>query len=179
MIMFRWLYLISLYFVSGNVSADNFSFYSKEPLNLYSDHWWDSLPFSGKKEALLIHDIFIVSFDLDKKFPAWIAYKLSPALVWGKLKAERKYVKDPLLSSGSSLVYKDWAGASNCDGTVKQGYDKAHLAPLGSFKFSPFSYQAQYLTNIVPQRRNFNQGPWRYLEERVRAFVKKGNEVKI
>ena len=153
--------------------------FDKELAPIYSHHWLGKLPFSSKKDVLLIHDIFVISFNLEKKFPSWTAYKLSPALVWGKLKAERKYIADPLLSFGSSLNYKDWTGASNCDGKIKQGYDKAHLAPLGSFKSSPFAYQAQYLTNITPQRRNLNQGPWRILEEKVRAFVKKGNEVRI
>lgn len=151
----------------------------KEPLNIYSDHWFGKLPYTDKGEALLIHDIFVIAFSLNKKTPLWTAYKLSPSFVWGKLKAERKYVEDPLLLSGSSLIYKDWKGASNCDGNNKRGYDKAHLAPLGSFKASLHAYQAQYLTNIVPQRRNLNQGPWRILEEKTRSFVKKGHEVKI
>ena len=145
---------------------------------IYSHHWWGKLPLR-KQDQILAHDIFMISFDRDKKFPAWTAYKLSPSLVWGHLKAERKYKEDPLLPQGSSLTYKDWKGASNCDGRNKQGYDKSHLAPLGSFKFSVHAYQAQYLTNIVPQRRNLNQGPWRLLEEKVRAFVKRGHEVKI
>ncbi|MCY4321062.1 MAG: DNA/RNA non-specific endonuclease [Bdellovibrionaceae bacterium] len=152
---------------------------SKEYFNIYSDHWWGALPLKNNKDKILIHDIFIISFDTDKKFPTWLMYKLSPSLVWGKLKAERKYVADPLLFPNSSLTYKDWRGASNCDGKLKEGYDKAHLAPLGSFKSSVSAYEAQYLTNLVPQRRNLNQGPWRVLEEKVRAFVKKGHEVKI
>ena len=107
-----------------------------------------------------------------------MAYHLSPALVWGELKAERKYIQDPLLSPNHSLKFKDYKGASSCDGQGK-GYDKGHLAPLGSFKASPYIYQAQYLSNIVPQTRKLNQGPWKTLEERVRNFVKKGNAVRI
>ena len=177
----KFVFCLSLFFIFSSSFSASFvspSLSSKES-HIYSEHWWGALPFRAEKKALLIHDIFVISFDLDKKFPAWVAYKLSPALVWGKLKAERKYVKDPLLAFNSSLNYKDWTGASNCDRQVKQGYDKAHLAPLGSFKSSPFAYQAQYLTNIAPQRRNLNQGPWRLLEEKVRAFVKQGNELKI
>ena len=144
-----------------------------------SKHWFGRLPLpKNNKNPLLIHDIFIISFDLEKKFPLWVAYHLSPMLVWGNLKEERKYVLDPLLSPAQSLSFKNYKGASNCDGKTS-GYDKGHLAPLGSFKASPFAYQAQYLSNIVPQRRALNQGPWKQLEERVRSFVKKGNEVRI
>lgn len=146
---------------------------------IYSKHWFGRLPLPGdRKNPLLIHDIFIISFDLKKKFPLWIAYHLSPAIVWGDLKAERKYILDPFLSPTQSLSLKDYKGASNCDGK-KAGYDKGHLAPLGSFKASAHIYQAQYLSNIVPQMRKLNQGPWRVLEEQVRDFVKKGNELRI
>ena len=169
--LFYIFFLLFAHFVFGKLPA--------KTVNIYSDHWFGSLPHKDKKETLLIHDIFIISFDLDKKFPLWTAYKLSPSVVWGKLKAERKYKEDPLLPLGSTLAYRDWKGASNCDGNNKSAYDKAHLAPLGSFKSSLHAYQAQYLTNIVPQRRNLNQGPWRLLEEKTRAFVKKGHEVKI
>ena len=156
---------------------------SKKPVaqntEIYSKHWFGALPLpKHSKTPLLIHDIFTISFDVEKKFPLWIAYHLSPAIVWGKLKEERKYIKDPLLSLYPSLSLKDYKGASNCDGK-KAGYDKGHLAPLGSFKASPYAYQTQYLSNIVPQSRKLNQGPWRKLEERVRNFVKKGNEVRI
>ena len=115
---------------------------------------------------------------LQKNSLCGTAYQLSPALVWGELKAERKYIQDPLLSPNQSLKFKDYKGASNCDGK-SAGYDKGHLAPLGSFKASPYIYQAQYLSNIVPQARKLNQGPWKTLEEQVRVFVKKGNVVRI
>ena len=140
----------------------------------YSHHWWGALPASKK---LLIHDIFIISFDPDKQLAEWTAYRLSPSVVWGELKSERKYKTDPLFPE--SLSYKDYAGASDCDKKVKRGYDKGHLAPLGSFKGSLFSYQAQYLTNIAPQKRDLNQGAWQRLESYIRSFVKTGKEVKI
>ena len=179
-------FLLSLVIFSFNISlAENISSlptgWPKGAQNtiIRSKHWFGSLPLpKDNKNPLLIHDIFIISFDLEKKFPLWIAYHLSPALVWGNLKEERKYVLDPLLSPAQSLRFKDYKGASNCDGK-KLGYDKGHLAPLGSFKASPFAYQAQYLSNIVPQTRALNQGPWRKLEEQVRSFVKKGNEARI
>ena len=145
----------------------------------YSKHWFGELPQPrGSQKLLLIHDIFIISFDLEKKFPSWVAYHLSPDLAWGGLKLRRKYVLDPLLSPSQSLTFEDYKGASRCD-NKKTGYDKGHLAPLGSFKNSVHAYQAQYLSNIIPQTRKLNQGPWRRLEEQVRDFVKRGNKVRI
>ena len=173
----KFYFLFYAFFILISFSAYGNS--SKESLDIYSEHWFGKAPIRDKKDLLLIQDIFITSFNLNTKLPVWMAYKLSPSFVWGKLKAERKYKPNPLLSVSSALVYADWKGASNCDGNNKSGYDKAHLAPLGSFKSSLYAYQAQYLTNIVPQRRNLNQGPWRFLEEKVRAFTKRGHEVKV
>ena len=165
----RGIVFLSLFLFSAGSLAKNPSIYSR--------HWFGRLPLiKGDKNLLLIHDIFIISFDQEKKFPTWVAYRLSPDLVWGDIKADRKYIPDPLL--GPSLNFKDYKGASHCDGK-KSGYDKGHLAPLGSFKASAFIYQAQYLSNIVPQSRALNQGPWRKLEERIRSFVKKGHSVRI
>lgn len=158
----------------------------------YSKHWFGAKPYIKNKNLsqhqsqkntknfkqndqniLLIYDLFIILFDTDKKFTRWIAYHLSPDLIWGKLKVRRNYQSDPYLSANKSLSKKHYIGAS------KFGYDRGHLAPLGSFKNSTFSYQAQYLSNIVPQSRDLNQGPWHALEIAIREFVKKGHELKI
>ena len=97
----------------------------------------------------------------------------------GQLKARRDYVLDPYLSLSESLTLKDYKGASTCDGPKRIGYDKGHLAPVGSFKNTASAFQAQYLSNIVPQTRNLNQGPWRRLEEQVRKVVLKGRSARI
>ena len=180
LIILFFLFTIGLY-SSGTFTKQNLqpAKSSEQNTTIYSKHWFGKLPLlENNKKPLLIHDIFITFFDLEKKFPVWTAYHLSPAVVWGNLKEERKYISDPLLPSTQTLTVKHYKGASRCDGK-HPGYDKGHLAPLGSFKASPFAYQAQYLSNIVPQTKKLNQGPWRRLEEQVRTFVKKGNELKI
>ena len=146
------------------------------PARIYSRHW-DDFPVHGPgeetKSILLFHDLFVLSFNPETRFPDWIAYQLSPSLVWGFLQEDRSWKPDPLLPSFLSLSPKDYKGAS------KWGYDRGHLAPKGSFKGSVFAYQAQYVTNLVPQKRNLNQGPWRILEETVRRVVLRGYSVRI
>lgn len=169
----KHIYKIFLIWILSSTSfafgGSNFPFYSK--------HWFGEIPqdqeHAFQSQSLLIYDIFVISFDREKKFSRWVAYSLSPSVVWGFLKAERDYKKDQYLTSQQALTPQDYKGASQF------GYDRGHLAPLGSFKGSVFIYQAQYTTNLVPQKRDLNQGPWRVLEEKVRAFVKKGHEVKI
>lgn len=150
---------------------------------IYSHQWFDLMPwFSEGESLLLIHRIFVVSFSRERGFPDWIAYELNPQVVWGSLKSERVLKSDPLLVKAlksipgkmkEPLTPKDYKGASAF------GYDRGHLAPKGSFKGSLFAFEAQYMTNIVPQRRDLNQGPWRVLEERIRQFVLEGNRLKV
>ncbi len=147
---------------------------------IYSKHWYGNRPLSkgsDKKEMLLIYDLFTVSFDANKKFARWLAYQLSPNVVWGFLKEERFFKKDLHLLDNShanlALGSKVYKGANQFN------YEKGHLAPLGSFKASAFSYQLQYLSNIVPQKRSLNRGPWKHLESKVKKFVNKGHELRI
>ena len=154
-------------------------------LPIYSRHWFDSTPWFSKKENILLaHHIFFISFNVTTGFPDWVAYELTPHIVWGNLKAERTLKSDPLLAKALKnplvkrqvkipLSFKDYKGASSF------GYDKGHLAPKGSFKGSLFAFEAQYMTNIVPQNRDLNQGPWKTLEEQIRQLVLRGNSVKI
>ena len=146
-----------------------------ESSSLYSKHWYGKQPFreTKKKNPLLIYDLFIISFDLETRFPDWVAYNLSPSILWGGLREKRDYKKDPYLSFKEGLRKEDYKGISSF------AYDRGHFAPLGSFKGSVFAYQAQYLSNIVPQKRDLNQGPWRLLEEAVRRFSLKGHEVRV
>lgn len=148
---------------------------------IYSQHWFGPLPLlsSDHNKPLLFHDIFVILFDPEKRFPVYLAYRLNPHLIWGELKTERKYIQDPLLPSPSmGLSANDYKGASRCDGRGR-GYDRGHLAPRSAFKGTEFASQAQYLTNIVPQRRDLNQGPWQKLDILIHNFVKDGNEVRI
>ena len=135
---------------------------------------WRSFPVQrdaarAAKNILIIHDLFALSFNSDTRLPDWTAYQLSPSSVWGFLQEERRWRADPLLPAALSFSAGVYKGASSF------GYDKGHLAPKGSFKGSPSAYQAQYMTNLVPQMRNLNQGPWRRLEEAVRRAVFAGS----
>jgi len=170
------VYLLGCVFTL-NVSA-------KTPL-IYSEHWYGSQPTSQKRyssqEILLVHNLFTASFDLQKKFSRWVAYKLSPHLVWGFLKEKRDFQIDIHLASSYPknlfLDSKDYKGHTK--GALGFKYDRGHLAPLGSFKGSVFAYELQYLSNIVPQNRNLNRQAWRNLETEIRSFVKKGNELRV
>ena len=150
------------------------------PPEIYSRHWPGPLPVlpSDSDNPLLIHDVFVILFDREKSFPVYLAYRLNPNVIWGELKTERKYIRDPLLPPPMGLSADDYKGAGRCDGRG-MGYDRGHLAPRSAFKGTRFASQAQYLSNIVPQRRRLNQGPWNKLDLLIKDFVTSGQEAWI
>ena len=125
------------------------------------------------KSLFVFYDLYVVSFDPIKKLPHWAAYRLTPSEVWGSLREERKWLKDPFLSTSVTAQNRHYKKASQWN------YDRGHLVPKGSFKGSVYAYQTQYMTNLVPQNRDLNRGAWQVLEKKIRQFVIKGNEVQV
>ena len=159
-------------FVSFSLGSNESSSLQK----IYSHHWQGSMPYykndTSRSYKILIHYPFSIRLNLKTNLADWVAYELNPNKVWGFSKQRREWKQDPFLKKGS-LSDKDYKGAS------RYGYDRGHLAPLGSFKGSALSYQHQYLTNIAPQKKSLNRGPWKKLEDQIRKFVLKGKEVKV
>jgi len=166
---------IAFIFTSAFCTLTNAS--TENDLPIYSHHWYGRLPYYKDEDKrsykILIHNLFTVRFNLKTQLADWVAYKLTPHLVWGYLKERRQWQIDPLLKKEESLEDKDYRGASQFH------YDRGHFAPLGSFKGSALAYEVQYLTNVVPQKRELNRGIWKRLEEKIRSYVKKGYEVKV
>jgi endonuclease G len=55
--------------------------------------------------------------------------------------------------------------------------DRGHMAPLASVAGSPLFRQVNIYTNIVPQKKDLNGGPWGRLEAKVRGLVDKFGHV--
>ena len=144
-------------------------------LEIHSDHWIGGYPL-GMPESndLIIRRIYALSNNDETKFADWVAYKLTPVEVMGKLDLHRKWRADPFLNKNETLEPSpdDYKGANKA-----HNYDRGHQAPLGSFKGSLWASETNILSNITPQKADLNQGPWKNLEEAVRKFVKKGNTV--
>jgi endonuclease G, mitochondrial len=143
-------------------------------LEIHSDHFIGGYPAGmSKSNDLVIRRGYALSNNDSKKFADWVAYKLTPVEVWGTLDLERKWRADPFLSNSETLEPSpnDYKNASSKD------YDRGHQAPLASFKGSLHASDVNYFSNITPQKKNLNQGPWKRLEEEVRGFVKKGNVI--
>jgi len=58
-------------------------------------------------------------------------------------------------------------------------FDRGHQAPLASFKNHPKWHVVNYLSNITPQKKDLNRGPWKNLESAERKLVSQYREAYV
>ncbi len=116
-----------------------------------------------RKEQIIYHEGFTLSYNSDYRISNWVAYELTADEVKTKA-AERasKFIPDPKVK-GATAVDSDYRGS---------GYDRGHLAPAGDMRWSHESMQASfYFSNICPQDRGLNAGVWNDLEKQCRRWA--------
>ena len=75
---------------------------------------------------------------------------------------EDNFRPDPEIPTGSATL-ADYRGF---------GFDRGHLAPAADMAFSVKTMdESFYMSNMSPQRSEFNRGIWKSLEEQVRSFA--------
>lgn len=144
-----------------------------EPPEIHCKHFFWGYP-SGAPTTndLIIREALALSNNDDTKLADWVCYRLDPSMIWDATDPERKWRADPWLDPSETLEEEDYKDAS-----AELQVDRGHQAPLASFKSTLFSRQTNYLSNITPQKKDLNQGPWKNLEESVRDLVRTNLEV--
>ncbi|MFW5643270.1 MAG: DNA/RNA non-specific endonuclease [Alkalispirochaeta sp.] len=165
--MIRWALVILLFAVVPQFPGAQ---------EIHSEHFYFGMPAGTPRENdLIIRDLYALSANETTRFADWVAYRLTPAEVWGDLDLEREWRADPWLDDDERL---EPSGPDDYGGAYRAyRYDRGHLAPLGSFVGSPAASSVNYYSNIVPQTAQLNRGPWRILEETVRELVLGYHEV--
>ncbi|MDD5529054.1 MAG: DNA/RNA non-specific endonuclease [bacterium] len=102
--------------------------------------------------------------------PEWVAYKLTAEMTKGTCKRTDNFRPDSMVKTGSAEPsdYKN------------SGYDRGHLAPAGDMKWSEKAMsESFYMSNMSPQKPDFNRGVWEKLEEQVRQWAKDNQEIYV
>lgn len=115
---------------------------------------------------IIIRDIYILSSNDSTKFADWVAYRVTKDTIGQTQK--RTWKPDPWLADDETLEPEDYDGAFAALKT-----DRGHQAPLASFTATPNWKTTNYLSNITPQKNDLNRGPWKKLEDAVRALAEK------
>lgn len=111
------------------------------------------------------HKYYTMSYSEEHEQPEWVAYEITRDQFQGKgIKRTDDFRSDPKVKT-KSATKGDYRGS---------GYDRGHLVPAGDMTFNEEAMsETFYMSNMSPQKRNFNGGIWRELEETTRDWAKK------
>lgn len=120
---------------------------------------------------LLEYDHFTISFSPKFKQAEWAAWVVTKESL--RIPNQRRktfFTEDPNLKS-TVLSPFDYKGS---------GYQRGHLVPAADVSYDSNSMaQSHYMTNMSPQKRAFNNGIWRELEQNTREWAWKYGKVYV
>lgn len=114
------------------------------------------------------HNYYTLSYNEKWEQAEWVAYELKKEYIKKNSFKRPFFIEDPKVKTISA----DWRNFKN------SGFDKGHLCPAGDMQFSILAYNDTFYTsNISPQDRGFNGGIWNRLEEKVRYWAERYDDV--
>ena len=126
----------------------------------------------GRREQVIEHMAYSVSYNDNWKLPNWVAYELTKIETMGEEERCNSFSPDPKVK-GAAVVHDDY--------TRNPGkYDRGHMAPAADMKWSEQAMRESFYTsNICPQNANLNRGDWNDIEELVREYAQQYESVYV
>ncbi|TDE45409.1 DNA/RNA non-specific endonuclease [Flavobacterium rhamnosiphilum] len=149
----------SKYYLKANTNQ----FDSSENIETSIAEMFDFLPTSTTNQVVK-HQYYTLSYNEVHEQAEWVAYELKKNYIKNNNFKRPFFIEDAKVKTGSA----DWRNYKNTR------YDKGHLCPAGDMEFALDAYNETFFTsNISPQVRNFNNGVWNRLEQKVRYWAVK------
>jgi len=125
---------------------------------------------SGKR-FIIKHNYYTLQYDEETEQPDWVSYTVTKDMILsGHVKRTDDFRVDPWVPTGSATP-QDY---------YKSGYDKGHLCPAGDMAFSKEAMsETFYMSNMSPQKPEFNRGGWKRLEEKERKWAVEDGSISI
>ncbi|MBN2788953.1 MAG: DNA/RNA non-specific endonuclease [Candidatus Delongbacteria bacterium] len=112
----------------------------------------------------------VLGYNEKRKNPDWVSYHITKEYISGKkFLDKRKFKSDPTIEDRSRVRTSDYTNS---------GYDRGHLAAQADMRGRDLQCESEscYLTNIAPQKPDFNRKTWLNLENAVRKWTEKYGE---
>jgi endonuclease G len=118
---------------------------------------------NNRKEQLINHEGFTISYNSDFRIANWTSYELTADEAKAEeVKRATRFFPDPEVK-GVSATNDDYKYS---------GYDRGHLVPAGDMKWSKEGMRASfYFSNICPQNKELNSGLWHNIEKQCRTWA--------
>ena len=134
-----------------------------EPIPTTGDY--DNLAYGvpGPADTIINREGYALGYIEYHEQPAWVIYRMTDTEAKTKATSRNdNFREDPAIPSGSATL-ADYRGS---------GYDRGHLAPAADMAYSVKTMdESFYMSNMSPQRGEFNRGIWKDLEAQVRDFA--------
>jgi endonuclease G, mitochondrial len=103
--------------------------------------------------------------------PNWVSWELNTSYLGSTARQDDFRPDTTLPASVPQASLADYSGS---------GYDRGHMCPSADRTLTvAANQQTFFLTNMIPQAANNNQGPWADLENDLRTLVRSGKELFI
>lgn len=126
-----------------------------------------------RKEQVIFHTAYTVSFNASHKIPNWVAWELSREHAGGSHARSDNFRTDPKVRSGACPEPSDYQYSV-------YKYERGHMCPAADNKWSPVAMdECFYMSNMCPQKRELNAGAWNTLEDKCRIWARRWGRVYI
>jgi len=117
------------------------------------------------------HTYYTLSYNEAFEQANWVYYTLTDSMVINSGEERSNSFKMDKMVVTYSAKSSDY---------TKSGYDRGHLCPAADMGFNPVAMEESFLmSNISPQKPEFNRGIWKELETEVREWAKKEHKLYI
>ncbi|MBO6949736.1 MAG: DNA/RNA non-specific endonuclease [Rhodospirillales bacterium] len=128
--------------------------------------------FSGTRIVELAQAHWLTGYDVKRRLPLWVAYRLTSHDVAKKRKRTQCFRPDPRVAIND--------GGTVCASYKGDGMDRGHMVPSADMTRSERAMVNSYIfTNIAHQYPGFNRTLWRDLEIRVRTMARISGEIYV
>lgn len=126
---------------------------------------------SNFNDYLSVKPGYVISYNGSRKVPNWVSWQLNTSYLGSTPRQDDFRIDGTLPGSMPQATLADYSGS---------GYDRGHMCPSADrTKTVSANSETFYLSNMVPQAANNNQGPWAALENEARSIVQSGKELFI
>jgi endonuclease G len=124
---------------------------------------------SNWNNYLSVKSQYVVAYNSSRKIPNWVSWELNSTYLGSQSRSDNFRPDDTLPAGMPQASLADYSGS---------GYDRGHMCPSGDRTASAAANSLTfYLSNMVPQAPNNNQGPWEVLESYSRTLASQGKEL--
>jgi endonuclease G, mitochondrial len=120
---------------------------------------------------LVVKPQYVLSYNNSKHIPNWVSWQLNKSWL-GNVPRRNDFRPDPSLPKG-------WYAVASADYNGS-GYDRGHMTPSADRSRDPETNSTTFfMTNIIPQAPDNNQGVWQKLESYCRDLANAGKDLYI